>query len=284
MPDGATGAHLRAFGRMAMAIGGTLAFLAAGPAHAALTLQSAGAAVTQNFDTLGNSLSTSGLNGGGWRLSQANDVESFSVATSALASLQSGLLDASTLSFGNYNYGEGADRAIGFLLRSTTALNGPRSIILQMTNNTGQTLADLALSWDLEKYRTATANKDFTVSFFHGSDGATWTAATAGDHFYVGETSIVGLSPPTTVSKSLSLSGLSIAHGTSYYLRWTFGGVGGGGNTPGIGLDNFSATGFNATSVPEASPAVMGIVVVGLAALCRLVQIAPRRRRNLRAR
>jgi hypothetical protein len=174
--------------------------------------------------------------------------------------VQSAVLDTSPEP-GSYNFlnvASGTDHAIGFLLGASPN-NGPRSIMLQLTNNTGQTLNELAMSWSIETYRDGT--RDLAVTFFHGSDGSTWTAATQGDVTVANGNSFSGFSPPPSVGKSATVSGLNIAAGASYYLRWSFAGVGGSLSAPALGLDDFSITG-NVTAVPEAT----GFLLVAAAA------------------
>jgi len=139
----------------------------------------------------------------------------------------------------------GTDKAIGFLSSSSypgpsnTSTSSSLAILFGFTNNTGGTITDLNLSWNYEKYRSGTRAWDWT--FFTSTDGSTWSSATLGDQAYAADaTNTVMSNPPTASSKSVSLSALNIADASSYYLRWSYAGVGGFSNGQGLGLDDFN--------------------------------------------
>jgi hypothetical protein len=138
------------------------------------------------------------------------------------------------------------DRAVGFL--TTGGFTSPRTIAFRFTNNTGATVTSIDLAFDYEKYRSGT--RAFNWTFFHGSGTNATTAAASGDQSYAADANNTTVfNPPTAISKTFTISGLSIANGDSYTLRWTFTGVGGSTNGQGIGLDNFSIT-LNGTPAP----------------------------------
>ncbi|HMO84286.1 MAG TPA: hypothetical protein PKC18_05115, partial [Lacipirellulaceae bacterium] len=87
-------------------------------------------------------------------------------------------------------------------------------------------------------------------------------------------TDLLGFETPVSTSKSISLSGLNIAAGEHYYMRWHFSVVDGTSDSFIVGIDNFSITGHAATAIPEASALVAlplsGAVWTVLAALRRL--------------
>lgn len=106
----------------------------------------------------------------------------------------------------------------------------------------------MSLSWDYEKSRSGT--RAFAWTFFHGDDGSAWTAESAGDQTYSADlNNTVVSNPPLSIAKSVSLTGLLIPDGSTYYLRWTMTGAGGSTNGQGLSLDNFSIT------LPSAAPA-----------------------------
>ncbi len=210
-----------------------------------LSITSGATPFNQNFDGIGNT-ATATLPSG-WRISNvvASSTSVFTSAgtatTAAAGTSGAGIISttAGAYNFANGVTGTSTDRAIGFL--NSGSFSSPRAIFLQITNNSGQIITDLSLSWDFEKYRTGTRAFDWT--FFGGTDGSTWTAFTAGDQSYAADANnTTVLNPPTATSKTVTISGLNIANGSSYYIRWLFTGVGGSTNGQAIGIDNFSVT------------------------------------------
>jgi hypothetical protein len=210
------------------------------------------AAVTQNFDGIGNSATATLPTG-----IKVNTTENYStglIATTLAAGTSgTGALTGSS-SGGVYNFANGVtasstDRALGFL--TSGGFTSPRSIIIEIKNTGSTNITDLTIAFDYEKYRSGTRAFDWT--FFHGATATSVnTAATAGNQSYAADANNTVINnPPTTTSKSVSLTGLSIAPNGLYYLCWTFTGVGGSSNGQGIGIDNLSLT---ATFVSVCTP------------------------------
>ncbi|HYO25340.1 MAG TPA: hypothetical protein VEQ85_10370 [Lacipirellulaceae bacterium] len=242
-------------------------------ASATLVISAGGVAVTQNFDGLGTGLDLSVLDGAdGWKVAaSATPTYTDPLNTfSALTQLGSGSFTVG----GSYNFrGSSTDRAIGFL--TAGVFNSPRSILLKMSNASAETITKLDIAFDYEKYRTGTRALNYT--FHHGADGTAWAAATDGDHFYDADagTTTYGL-PLSTVTKSVTLSGLSIPSGSSYYLRWFYAGVGGSSNSQAVGIDNFSVTATTLAAVPEASSFLLGglaLAGVGFGTVARRLRL-----------
>jgi hypothetical protein len=160
---------------------------------------------------------------------------------------------------GAYNYANGdnassTDRALGFL--SSSGYTSPKSIIFAFTNNTGATVSSITVSWNYEKYRSGA--RAFSWTFFHGSTSTAATANTLGDSSYVLDANSTTLfNPPTSGSKNVTIDGLSIANGTTYYLRWTYTGLLGSTNAQGLAIDNFSIT-LNAAGTPSVAIGASG--------------------------
>lgn len=224
--------------------------LAAASAQAQISIVD-GTAVTQNFDGIGNT-ATAALPSG-WKISPAGAIApTWTAAGNFTATLQAA--NGGTPNTGSrYNWGNSAttsDRAVGFMTSGGYA--SPNSLMAQYTNNTGGTITDLAISFDIERYRVNTAAAQ--VNFFISTDGTTWTAQTAGDSgaFATGAITYT-FNGGTVVNKSFSLTGLSIPTTTSFYLRWNFNTT--GSNSQGLGLDNLSvaATFSGDTTAPTVS-------------------------------
>jgi hypothetical protein len=87
---------------------------------------------------------------------------------------------SSTAANGIYNFGAGpaataTDRAIGFLSSGSATQSG--NLYGQFTNNTGQALTGLTLSYDVEKYRNGSNAAGFRIQLFHSANGSAWTDA-----------------------------------------------------------------------------------------------------------
>ncbi|RXK59305.1 T9SS type A sorting domain-containing protein [Lacibacter luteus] len=202
---------------------------------------------SQNFDGMGSS-ATAALPSG-FVVSSGSIFSAGTSATGAAAGTTGAGVLTSTSSGAVYNFANGitasaTDRSLGFL--TSSSFSSPRTIMLQIVNNTGSTLTSLNISFDYEKYRSG--SRAFDWLFYHGSDGASWASETAGNQSYTADAANTTVyNPPTAASKSFSVSGLSILNGSVYYLRWTFTGSGGSTNGQAIGIDNFSVS---ATSTP----------------------------------
>ncbi|GAA3984955.1 hypothetical protein [Hymenobacter antarcticus] len=201
--------------------------------------------VTQNFDGLGSSATAAlppgfELTGGsapvyGTGTTTATTQAGGTSGTGALTSTSSG---------GAYNFATGVtasstDRALGFL--STGSYLSPRHVLLAVRNSAGQTLTDLEVAFDLEKYRTGT--RAFDWQFYTSPDGTTWSGpVTAGSQSYAADGANAVVNPPTSLRKTVALTALNLADGGTFYLRWSYVGTGGSTNAQGLALDNLTLT------------------------------------------
>jgi len=209
--------------------------------------------INENFDGIGITATTT-LPAGfefGNNTSDFTNVANTTSTTLAGGTSGTGALNSSSTG-GVYNYANGVtasstDRSVGFL--TSGSFSSPRDIFFGFTNNTGSTITAITVNFDYEKYRTGTRAWDWT--FFHGAtSSAILTAATAGDQAYIADVANGVVNPATTNSKTVVLTGLSIANGTSYYFRWHYAGNGGSTNSQGISLDNISI------SIPSSGPQI----------------------------
>ncbi|MCW3086336.1 MAG: Protein of unknown function precursor [Bacteroidetes bacterium] len=191
-------------------------------------------AITQNFDGMGTGTTTPS----NWEM-QHSATPTWAGGTTALSFQFS---SGSPATGGSYNWGTTAatDRALGVM--TSGSYTSPSSVMAYFKNTNASTLTQLAISYDLERYRINTAAA--SVQFFYSTDGSTWTAATAGD---VAAATIgtganaYSFSPQATFSVStFNITGLSSANGSDIYLRWNLNTT--GSNSQGIGIDNVSVT------------------------------------------
>ncbi len=208
-------------------------------------------AVTQNFDILGSS-GTATLPSGFVVNTTANYSTGTTATTLAYGTSSAGAV-VGTSTGGIINWANGVtasstDRALGFL--TTGTFTGPRSIILAIQNTSLSTISDLNITFDYEKYRTGTRQFDWT--FFHGPVATNVNIVGAsGNQSYPLDGVNAVVNPPTSIGKTVSLSGLNIPPSGLYYLCWTFTGLAGSTNGQGIGIDNLSVTAtFSAGCAP----------------------------------
>jgi autotransporter-associated beta strand protein len=223
-----------------VAMGAMMLALATTGSRAQVSITSSGTAVTENFDGMG-STATAALPAG-FKIG-TDWASGTTAATKSAGTSGTGVLSSSSAG-GVYNFANGVtatstDRALGFL--NSGSFTSPQSIVYAFTNNTGATITGLTIAFDYEKYRSGNRVWDWT--FFHGSSSAPSTAETAGNQSYSSDgVNTTIYNPPTTTSKSFTITGLSIASGSTYYLKWTLTGNGGSSNGQGLGIDNFSLT------------------------------------------
>jgi len=236
-----------------------MSLLLASAAHAQVSITSLDSAVTENFDGMGSS-ATATLPAGfkGSSVGSANQIDWATGTTATTQAYGTTGTGAVTSSSGgaNVNWANGVtasstDRALGFL--NSGSFTSPKSITFAFTNDTGATITDLDIAFDYEKYRSGT--RAWAWSFFHGGTSAPATAAADGDQSYPADANNTTVStPPLSVSKTVALGGLSIAPGSTYYLRWTLTGNGGSSNGQGLAIDNFAITAHGAAPAgPELS-------------------------------
>ncbi len=212
-------------------------------------------ALTQNFDGMGSSaaatLPTGFKIGPDWATGTTATTLAYGTTGTGVVT---GSSSGGAINWANGITGSSSERALGFL--TTGSYSSPRSITYAFTNNTGAGISSLELAWNFEKYRSGT--RAFNWTFFHGSTSSPTTAAIAGDQSYAVDASNTVISnPPTSIAKTFTISGLNIANGQTYYLRWLFTGVSGSTNGQGIGIDDFSIT-----AVPPVVPAAPTITEI----------------------
>jgi hypothetical protein len=250
-----------------LATTGLLATSAA--AQAPLSLNSA-ATVTENFNGLGTALGTAVPTGfvlaNGASVSYTNPTNT-TVTTRVGGTSGTGAMNA-TSAGGAYNFGDGVaasatDRALGFLSSGSYAV--PRHLLLALQNNTGSTITDLAVAYDIEKYRSGTTA--FEWQFFTSSDGNTWTPVTALTEPFPSDLATALVNPVISVPKRTTLQGLNVAAGATTYLRWTYVGTQ-SSNAQGLALDNLSITPTLSGDTPPAPGATIATGSVTPASFC----------------
>ena len=125
----------------------------------------------------------------------------------------------------------------------------PGSFTLKIQNNTGQTLTSLDFSYSIYVYNDEDRASSF--NFSHSIDNNTYTGVGILDF----SSPAAADDPVDWVETSLdtTITGLSVADGSDYYLRWSGNDLSGSGSRDQFALDNVSIT-----AVPE--PAYFGLI------------------------
>jgi gliding motility-associated-like protein len=130
---------------------------------------------------------------------------------------------------GAWAYGTGTERALGYLGSGSSP-----SIVyaVNFTNNTGSAITSLIISYDYEQWRFAGGNPNGWTVTGSGALAAVSLSGLNTSSTGSGTSGVVSVTP-----KSVTLTGLNIAPGAAFGIRWACGD--GSGNDNGNGIDNF---------------------------------------------
>jgi hypothetical protein len=186
----------------------------------------------------------------GFKVSTGSDYASGTATTTQSGGISGGGALSETSIGGTYNFANGnnfaPDRALGFL--TSLSYPGPRNIFLQMNNSTGSTITELLVTFRIEKYRYG--KQEFDINFYDGQDGTTWTSQPTGNQNYPADTNNEVAN--SFITKTVTITGLSIASGGNYYLRWEYAGLIGSDDSQALGIDDVKvkATTMSTTVAP----------------------------------
>lgn len=200
---------------------------------AQVSITSTATPYTQNFNTLITSGTSSTLPTG-WKL-----LETGTNANTTLAA------DAGSTATGNtysYGTGTGTDRAFGGLLSGSLV----PTIGVQITNNTGATINSISISYTGEEWRLGTAGRADQLDFQYSMNATSLSTGTWTDHnaldFATPVTTTTGAkdgnAAANRTAKSATITGLSIANGATFWLRWND--LDASGADDGLAIDDFS--------------------------------------------
>ena len=244
--------RLLAFAAAALIIFQPVAFLVS-PASAdagtgTVSLTNIGIAVTENFDTLATTGTTNGTLPTGWYLTEAGlgarDNEQYAADTGG------------SNTGDTYSYGAAAstERALG-ALRSGTLIP---IFGAKFTNNTGSTITSLDISYAGEEWRLGTAARTDRIDFQISTDATDLSTGTYTDvdalDFTTPNTVTIGAKDGNAAANrtvlTSSISGLSIANGATFFIRWTD--LDATGADDGLAIDDFNITAQGGAPVDNA--------------------------------
>jgi hypothetical protein len=207
------------------------------PAQAAgsISLTTAGAPYSQNFDTLATNGTSSTLPQG-WDFAEAG------ASANTIYSAGTG----SSTTGDTYSFGATAntERAFGGLQSGSLI----PTIGASFTNNTGATITDLAIAYTGEQWRLGTVGRADRLDFQLSTDAITLTAGTWLDQNSLDFTSpftgtagaLNGNATANHTTISNTITGLNIPNSAVFWIRWAD--LNASGNDDGLAIDDFSLT------------------------------------------
>lgn len=227
--------------------------LSAGTA-AAQNISLTGGTYSQDFDTLSNTAgsTTNTALPAGWQINEtgggARDNEQYAVDTGA----------SNTGDTYSYGAAGSTDRALGSL-RSGTLIP---TFGACFTNNTGGTINSFDVAFTGEQWRLGTAGRTDALVFQFSTDATSITTGTwitqAQLQFNTPNTATTGAKDGNDAANrtalSSTISGVSIANGADFCIRWSD--IDASGADDGLAIDDFSLTAGAAAPAPDFSVAI----------------------------
>ena len=215
----------------------------------------------ENFDVMGsNGVATLPI---GWKIEKMTGataqrvVGTFSNAVNTTM-YKGGANMSATAKNGTYNFGAGdsiaaTDRALGGSTTGAVTSTQGVNFYLHLKNTGTVDIANLTISYDIEKYRYGNNSAGFCVQMYSSGDGATWTSA--GTDFYslfAADATTAGAAtvPIQTIAVSKVLP-LNIPANGEIYLAWNYA-VASGNSSPyaqQLALDNVVINGSPTTAI-----------------------------------
>ena len=201
-----------------------------------ISLSALGASACENFNTLA-STGTSSTTPNGWTFAESG--------TGANTTYTAGTGSSTTGDTFSFGATSNPERAFGEL--TTGSLSS--MIGSSFTNNTGQTITSLAISYTGEQWRLGALNRTDRLDFQYSTDATslttgTWTDVNALDFTapVQGPTTgaLDGNASANRTSVNATITGLNIAHGANFWIRWNS--IDAGSSDDGLAIDDFCLT------------------------------------------
>ncbi|WP_312822109.1 T9SS type A sorting domain-containing protein [Epilithonimonas sp.] len=186
---------------------------------------------TQNFDSMGATTTLPS----NWRMRIETTSPTWAAAVGTVTQQSSG--SSNPTAGGTYNWGRTtSERAVGAM--TSGSFDSPNNLLSYYKNNGTTNITQISVSYNAERYRVNTASA--SIQFYYSLNGTNWTAVSAGDisasNFPTGSSSYTFASPLVVSRTGITISSLTIAPNSDFYLRWTINTT--GANSQGIGIDD----------------------------------------------
>jgi hypothetical protein len=204
----------------------------------AMVLTTFGSAVCENFSGLATSGTSSNMPTG-WAFSETGS-NANSTYTAGTGSSNAG---------DTYSFGTSGDRTLGGL--QSGSLNPTYGA--RIFNNTGSTISTITIAYTGKTWRVGAASRSDRIDFQYSSNATslttgTWTDENNLDYANPGQATGSG-SLQHTANISYTMQGLSVAPGTSIWIRWTD--FDASGSDDGMGLDDLCITPIVPCTAPD---------------------------------
>lgn len=220
-------------------------------AQAQVSITNIGSPYTQDFNGLANTGTANTVLPTGWLFS-----ESGTGANTTYAADNGATTAGNTYSFGSIS---ATDRAFGGLQSGSVT----PTIGVGFTNNTGVAITTLTINYTGEQWRAGVASRTVadTLNFQYSLDATSLTTGTWTDEnnldfaspaLNVPAGALDGNLPANRTAKSFTITGLNIANGASFYLRWADYNI--ASSDDGLAIDDISITFNGAINPPCAEP------------------------------
>lgn len=131
----------------------------------------------------------------------------------------------------------------------------PGSITLEFVNNTGVLITSLDVSYNVLEYNNEGRQNDLRLSHDGtGTNGSGNLGTLEGSVTYLTTAAASGSPAWVSTAASVSIGGLSIANGSSYFLRWATNDVAGSGSRDEFGFDDIVINANPVACVVAAEP------------------------------
>lgn len=240
--------------------------------EAALAINSLNTQVDVNFSGFSAPADWSNVDGSGGALNSNTFAFATGIRTQVAANFgtSTGIGRGTTLGTTNGVYAVDIGGETAFAVRPTGGFGDPGSLTVQLQNNTGVAITELSIDFEafLRNDGVRSAEYRFYVSEVNSDSAGSYTRVNNVDGDFEFTSAAAADASPEWVAagtnfQSITLTGLNIADGSNYFLRWGVGSDGGGNR------DAFALRSFSVTAVPEPSALLLLGSVLGLGALRR---------------
>ncbi|WP_053976837.1 choice-of-anchor D domain-containing protein [Mangrovimonas xylaniphaga] len=222
-----------------------------------LEIDSTGVPYTIDFDNTLTNVNNNAFTGSGWSPNPNSgqlDSDAWSHTGNSDGNLNFGDTgDSGDYAGGTSTYGESTGGWYAFSNNGDIALGiqpggsdwTPGDLTLRIQNNTGNLINSLELTYDILCFNDQERSNSF--NFSHSDDNTTYIHETTLDY----NSPQVATDVLITSPKSITLTGLAVADGSFYYLRWSGDDISGSESRDEFAIDNISITAFSGSPSPE---------------------------------